>query len=612
MQVVGVSTQHEIWVASRERKFIINEILFIEDAVRDNPRGEVVETQSFNRFIPQASESGALIDEKVLAGLRAVGYNVEDEEINVAKLRIIGEISTPVSVGSRVRLPKFSEVEDLLVSKRPDQGLILGTIRGSNNLLHDLPSELSDILCLYDRDTGIQPQDGVPFIFDYKAMNEYPHIGIFGGSGSGKSFGLRVLLEELMIKKVPTVVLDPHWEMDFATPFKDLPANKKKQFNDFYRLFIVGVDVGVDFTDLSSTELVSLLGSGEPLSEPMANAVYTLHEMRDSCTSFSAKLHGLIAVMEDESLINKDTSNDLDSDKKSFYKQLYDKYKNRVGHLSSLKGIAWRLNGLQREGIFAESTLPIEDTINQGKLAVVRGPVKLLQVYGAYLFHRLYRKRRDYQDARQKGETANWFPPFILVTDEAHNFAMKGEQDSYSKRVIRTIAQEGRKYGVNLCMATQRPALLDDTVNAQLNTKIIFRTVRAMDIDVIKEETDIGTEEARRLPYLNSGNAFISSAITGRSVPVRVRCTSTASPHSKNPFDELEEMQRGRQDDFWHIVKTKLPFATHDLHLILDDVSRKFGEPLEVDQFIEQMNKLVLDGKVKVEENPFGTKYLLG
>lgn len=612
MQVVGATTQQEVWVASRERKFIINEILLIEDPARGNPRGEVVETQSFNRYIPLATEANGLIDERVLAGLKAVGYSVEDEEINIARLRIIGEISTPVAVGCRVRLPRFYEVEDLLVRKRPDAGLTLGTIRGTGNLLPDLPHNLSDILSLYERDAGIRAQDGVPFIFDYKSMNEYPHIGIFGGSGSGKSFGLRVLLEEFMLKRVPAVVLDPHWEMDFSTPFAGLPDKHRLDFTGRYQLFVVGVDVGVDFTDLKASELVSLLGSGEPLSEAMANAVYTLHDPRDSYASFSAKLHGLIAVMEDESLARQDPTtidDPAEGERLEHLQQLYRKYKDRVGHLSSLKGIAWRLNGLEREGIFTAGTAPVEEAVLKGKLAVVRGPVKLLQVYGAYLFERLYRKRRDYQDARQKGEQAEWFPPFLLVTDEAHNFAMKGDRDSYSKRVMRGIAQEGRKYGVNLCVATQRPALLDDTVTAQLNTKIIFRTVRATDINVIKEETDIGAEEARRLPYLNSGNAFISSAITGRAVPVRFRCAATASPHTKNPFDELEERYNADEDNFWKVIKDKLPFATHDAHLLLDTISKELGRPLETNQLVERMRELVAAGKVVAEETPFGTKF---
>ncbi|MCF8021318.1 MAG: ATP-binding protein [Clostridiales bacterium] len=612
VQVVGATTQQEVWVASRERKFIINEILLVEDQLRNSPRGEVIETYSFNRYIPLATETNGLIDEQVLAGLKAVGYSVDEEEINIAKLRIIGEISTPIGVGKQVRLPDFQEVEDLLVSNYPDYALTLGTIRGTGNLLDDLPGELSDTMCIYEQNAGIMPQDGVPFIFDYKSMNEYPHIGIFGGSGSGKSFGLRVFLEEFMKKRVPVVVLDPHWEMDFSTSFKGLPQERARDFSGEYKLFVVGVDVGVDFTDLKAAELVSLLGSGESLSEPMSNAVFTLHENKDSYTSFSSKLYGLITVMENESILNQDSAaidNPREKEKIDYLSKLAAKYKDRVGHLSSLKGIAWRLNALEREGVFTAGTSPVEGAVMDGRLSVVRGPVKLLQVYGAYLLDRLYRNRRDYQDARQKGEPAKWFPPFVFVTDEAHNFSMKGERDSYSKRVIRGISQEGRKYGVILCMATQRPALLDDTVTAQLNTKIIFRTVRVTDINVIKEETDIGSEEARRLPYLNSGNAFLSSAITGRTIPIKIRCACTQSPHTQNPFEELEQVYFQQENQFWNIIKDKLPFSTNALHLVLGTISDELGKLIDHDQLIEQMNKLEEDGKVYAEKNPFGTTF---
>ena len=52
MQVVGVTTQQEVYVVSKERKFRVNEILIIEDESLNYPRGEVVETLSYNRLIP--------------------------------------------------------------------------------------------------------------------------------------------------------------------------------------------------------------------------------------------------------------------------------------------------------------------------------------------------------------------------------------------------------------------------------------------------------------------------------------------------------------------------------------------------------------------------------
>jgi len=673
VQVVGATTQQEVWVASRERKFIINEIIIIEDQERGNPRGEVIETRSFNRYIPLANEKSSLVDAKVLAGLEAVGYNIRDEEINLARVRIIGEISTPIMVGATARIPRFEEVEDLLVKQLPSRGLVLGVIRGTSNLAKDLPADLDGIICLYAsgmkpgeseysngasgglrqgsrrrivpgeskfssgascdqagfkvssggewtrharpfiNSKGVKNQDGVPFIFDYRAMNDYPHIGIFGGSGSGKSFGLRVLLEELMLKRIPGVVLDPHYEMDFSTAFPGIPESQKSNFAGRYVIFTAGVDIGVDFSDLTSRELIDLLGAGEPLSEAMANAVATLHEGRDSFKSFSDRLHILMQAMENEKQVKRrPESGDVYGNQYiKMQEDVLAKYRDRVGHLSSLKGIAWRLNNLEREGIFQAGTRAVEDALKARKLAVIRGPVRLLQVYGAYLFARLYRKRRNYRDASQKGEAAEYFPPFFLVTDEAHNFCMKGERDYSSKRITRLIAQEGRKYGVQLVLASQRPALLDDTVTSQLNTKIIFRTVRAMDIATIKEETDLEQAETARLPYLASGNAFISSAVIGRTVPVRIRCAKTASPHTQNPFDELEEWSRGEEDKFFKVVKEMLPLSAANLHSYQPEIAKKLGYPVSFDEIINKLEQLVNEGVIEKETGAFVDQYVL-
>ena len=177
--------------------------------------------------------------------------------------------------------------------------------------------------------------------------------------------------------------------------------------------------------------------------------------------------------------------------------------------LSSVKGIDWRLRRLERAGLFQYDISPIVANMEQRKLVVVQGSIWLLQIFATYLIGALYRWRRDYRDAKMNGEQGKFFPPFVLVTDEAHNFAPKAT-DSPTKSVLKEIAQEGRKYGVFLILATQRPGLLDETITAQLNTKFIFRTVRGTDIALLREETDLTPEEGKRLPYLSSGDTFVS------------------------------------------------------------------------------------------------------
>jgi hypothetical protein len=62
-------------------------------------------------------------------------------------------------------------------------------------------NEYKDLLYTFEEGT-LKHQRDIPYILDLKSMHQYPHIGVFGGSGSGKSFGLRVVLEELMIQNI--------------------------------------------------------------------------------------------------------------------------------------------------------------------------------------------------------------------------------------------------------------------------------------------------------------------------------------------------------------------------------------------------------------------------
>ena len=110
----------------------------------------------------------------------------------------------PLKPGRLSGEPIFEEVRDLLIKTYPKDGLTLGVIQGTEALSGSLPAELQQVAPLFDNKKASCLKWGVPFAFDYKSTNNYPHIGVFGGSGSGKkSFDLRVLIEELMDKKCP-------------------------------------------------------------------------------------------------------------------------------------------------------------------------------------------------------------------------------------------------------------------------------------------------------------------------------------------------------------------------------------------------------------------------
>ncbi len=609
MQLVGSTTEQFVYVASKDRRFNINELLIIQGGKHGDIKGEVVATASFNRYIPMAGEKNGFVDRDTLEFMKQVGFSIEDESTHLAKVRILDMLTSPAEVGSSVRLPEFAEIRELLVKRGPSEGLTLGAIMGTEEVSKGMPEELENIAYLYERDRGILPQSGVPFIFDYKAMSEYPHIGIFGGSGSGKSFGLRVILEELMKKKIPTVVFDPHFEMEFGNAMDGIPDGFAEDFGGCYEIFTAGKDVGIDFTELTQEDLVNILrASGGSISESMENAARTLYKNKDTFTTFRDRLIDLADALDmGRDRIFRGMKDDTeDRAKLAGYLGLIDAYGNAVPYSGTVKAILWRLNNVARENMFQYNIQPILKAIGSRKTCVVRGSsLWVLTVFASYLIKNLYGRRRKYRDSEFSGEKAEKFPPFVVATDEAHNFAPRASQ-SPAKDVIREIAQEGRKYGVFLILATQRPALLDDTVTAQLNTKIIFRTVRSVDIATIKEETDISPDEANRLPYMASGSAFISSAVTGRTTAVRIRAAKTVSPHAVNPFEELERDYETEDSRLKQVILKETPVYLGNLKSVMEAAKEETGMVFTREDILQAVDDLVASGRAKRERTPLG------
>lgn len=609
MQIVGVTTQQEVYIVSRERKFRINEILIIEDHTLNYPRGEVIETLAYNRLIPMGLDK-SLVDAQVIRTLEQIGYDIDSDEISLAKTRLFEEAPHPVRTGCSVRLPRFDEVRDLLVKTNPVDGMILGETRGTEALHESLSEDLQDQVTIMEQG-NLRPQQGVPFLFDIKTMHQYPHVGVFGGSGSGKSFGLRVMLEELMKLRIPTMIFDPHFEMNFSDSVPGMEG-KGPKFTNQFTIVQVGDQVGISFSDLTTRDITELLGAaGGHLSESMVNVIQMLHKRKDSFTSLHDRISNLVHALEEgkqglERQLRKDDLTPVDMARIKDLMQLLNKYGSLP--LSSVKGIHWRLNRLDKAGLFQQDIRAIERGLEQGQLVVVQGSMWVLQVFATYVIGALYRKRREYKDERMHGKEGTFFPPFVIITDEAHNFAPKAI-DSPAKSILKEIAQEGRKYGVFLVLATQRPTLLDETITAQLNTKFVFRTVRGTDIATLREETDLTPEEGKRLPYLRSGDTFVSSAVFGRTIFIRMRCAYTQSPHLSNPFDELKQISNERNESIMEAVSKLLPLFDTDLVQALIQINREARMDWDVKRLKQELERLASEGLIKKHDTPFTTRY---
>ena len=614
MQIVGRTTELYSYVASNDRKFRINEILIVEDENLGSIKVEVVETFSFNHFIPMANEKNKFADTEVLEVLKHVGYEIDDEEVNVAKVRTMSELTFPLKTSSKVRLPSFEEVKGLLI--KDDKGLNLGVLRGTEGVASTMPKELSGLSILYDSEQGIIEPEEVPFLFDYRSMQQYPHIGIFGGSGSGKSYAMRVMLEEIMLKRIPTIVFDPHYEMDFKDKFPLLPDKHAKDFSNRYEIFTLGEDVGIDFTEINTNDICNLVSSvSGGYTDNMDHIVRTLHDRRETADSFQKKINALVNNFDNRRELerkyeNREQLSEQDRLRVEYEYQVIERYNDAGFNLSGLKAVQWRFNKLFSLGLFGGNAKPVINALEGRKLAVIRGNMENLKIFSSYILNKVYTLRRTYKDEKQKGRVANWFPPFIIATDEAHNFAQK-HFDSASKKVLREIAQEGRKYGVFLILASQRPALLDDTIIAQLNHKFIFKTNKQQDIQSLSEETDMTATDQKRLIYLSSGECLVSSATMGRTVPVRIRAALTQPPSTINAFDELEDMYEASFNPIKEAILKRLPIKDMDLFKVIRNIEIEDGLIMSVDQMKSNLQELVDDGVIVAKEEIFGNTYTL-
>lgn len=573
--VVGESSQYEVYIASRDERFSLRDYFFVKD--EKEYLGEISESFTINRFFPRP-DLGSEKDERIISHLKILGFEVQEEDINIGKLKMLDEPPYPIKIGSEVRRAKFDEIKNIL--KIREEGLILGGIKNSERFFDELPENLKN-LYFFTENGEDKIQKEIPFIFSINEMSEYPHIGIFGGSGSGKSFLIRVLIEEIAKQNYPAVVFDPHFEMDFSLCDKNLPGFSKKIENNV-KVFNIGENIGIDFSELSFGEVENLFRSIGEIEIPQEDVIYSAYNLMGKEKSLS-KFRDILKEMSEKS--------DSEGEKSIISR-------------SSARAVLRKLNHLIRLNIFGKSDREIIKWVEDKNIGVSWGNLETIKVFVSFLLSKLVEKRRAYKDGMKRGENASYFPPFFVIIDEAHNFAPKDSPYLIpSQRILKTISQEGRKYGIFLILSTQRPSLLDDTILAQLSTKFIFRTVRETDLRTISNETDLSSSDIDRLPYLKTGDAFISSAIYQRSIPIRIKKSYSTPPHTKNPFEELKEGVDIKKNAILEYLKDEGVIEDINLNKIVIDFEKigiKFADENELVNLLDDLTK---SGEVLKEDN---------
>lgn len=424
-------------------------------------------------------------DDTLTAGIRVIGF--QDSQ---------GRIQTP-RVPFRAGVPVYRADDRLVITVlglegAADEGAFLGHIKGSR------------IPVTVHMDTLAQK-----------------HVSVLAKTGAGKSYTVGVLLEELLKANVPLVILDPHGEYgSLRNPnidegevaqmakFGVKPKSFAKQVKEYaldttlnpeaQRLVLQGMN-------LEGREIVEMLGS--KLTGGQVGVLYqAIKEVKEFLPAYT--LRDIIDGVA----------------------------RNKA---SSKWNVLNALEVLESTKIFDIRGTPVKELVNPGQCTIInlKGITPDVQeIVVTRIASMLW-------EARKRNEV----PAHILVVEEAHNFCPeRNVGNAVSGAMLRTVASEGRKFGLGLMIVSQRPAKVDKNVLSQCNTQVVLKVTNPNDLKAIVQSVEgISMEVADEVQRLPVGVALVAGG--GLTQPVFVDVRPRLTRHGGKSVSVLH--QEVEEDD---------------------------------------------------------------
>jgi uncharacterized protein len=124
--------------------------------------------------------------------------------------------------------------------------------------------------------------------------------------------------------------------------------------------------------------------------------------------------------------------------------------------------------------------------------------------------------------------------PITIICEEAHRYAPRDKELGFeaAKRALFRIAKEGRKYGVSLCVVSQRPSDLAPGLLSECNTMFAFRMTSHEDQDIVRSAVPEASHGLMNfLPALRNGEAIA----VGEGVTMPMRICFSPLPENRRP-----------------------------------------------------------------------------
>ena len=304
--------------------------------------------------------------------------------------------------------------------------------------------------------------------------------GVFGKSGSGKSFLTRILLAGILQRGIAVnLVFDMHGEYGWQGSSESgyAPKGLKQLFGARVSVFTLDPDssrrrgeatdaearIGLDEIE---PEDIGVLASTLGVTDLGAQACHTLKERWGDgwIAAFLAHAPDALAELADEIGENAATLGAL---------------RRRLRVLQRLAFVTERAEG---GGVVREILEHLADNrhvvIDFGRHGDNLTAYLLVANLVTRRIHEEYRRRAE----RALAEGGAQPTPLVITIEEAHRFLDPGVA---SRTIFGTIAREMRKYHVTLLVVDQRPAGIDGEVLSQIGTRIICQLDNDRDVEAV-------------------------------------------------------------------------------------------------------------------------------
>lgn len=434
----------------------------------------------------------------------------------------------------------FNSKTDLIISKIR----LIGTYNSVNNSFKrgvDLfPTLDTDVFTIEEKElesiynSTIKPNKatliiGSDIYFDQVQINADPnilfgkHCAIFGNTGSGKSCTVTSILQGIYLErdrllnantsKLKTIIIDSNEE--YSDIFSSEIEGKFQKPN--WLLLKDYTDLELSHKDLSFYEITELLKEESPNVIPyLKEAVLKLKNSTDADT----KVYYDFSKLEEEIVSAVPLKNGKKDDFTiGFLKHII----KRINHFS---------NDVRFSSVFKKQGNTIEDFLNSDTEKVLILSLRVANDILALLVYMISKSIFNYKSNKNNKDKDN----ILLVLEEAHRYISTVSSDQINNYYIEKLAREGRKFGVNLLVSTQRPSEVSNTVISQCNSLIVHKLTNIRDLEFVRNTIEYDDKsQIDLLTSLKQQQALVLGEAFAFSSMIRIK-DANPLPTSETPM----------------------------------------------------------------------------